>query len=481
MGKRPIFPDVHDEQEKATFIARGASALDLKEHAAEVGTALMVIKRINPASPPPVPSVAHMSFNHFTALVATDGAGNVRLQDRHLDFDGMLTPAASSVAFSGNFLVPAGAVPAGYATVPDGDAANLLGRHCRHGEDKEDRPRCTVGGNQSDCPMATYGFTKLDAGLVVQDVPIVVPCPVGPSVVFKLVYDQTTPAGNSLTGSGFGARWRHSYQAHLRVPTTNSTEIEYDPGNGALYSYTKEGARWKPKYKEYDQLEEIVEGTTVVGYKLTDVMGSSQSFKKKFNSDKFLLSEITDEHGNSLTLKYTGNKLTSLVDALGQVTLIGYASTTDTLIRSVTVNNALLAVADRLKATFAYDASKRLVKITDPVAISSVFTYGTSDFINSILTPYGKTTFTAGTISDMFDNPAERSGIFIEAKDPAGDIERIEQSDLARGTLGEQFGAPNPIDVGGTMVSFQPKNDNLDYRNTFLLGQKSVPPGWQAF
>src|SRR5213594_930210 len=47
-------------------------------------------------------------------------------------------------------------------------------------------------------------------------------------------------------------------------------------------------------------------------------------------------------------------------------------------------------------ATFDYTSTGRLMRITDVIGIQSSFGYGPTDFISTLTTPYGTTTFTYG-------------------------------------------------------------------------------------
>src|SRR5260221_1162017 len=109
-------------------------------------------------------------------------------------------------------------------------------------------------------------------------------------------------------------------------------------------------------------------------------------------SRRVFLTQIVDPSGNSLTLTYdAGFRMVALTDAIGQVTTICYEHRTD--------SDKVTKIPDPFGrfATFDYDASLRLIKITDVIGLTSQFIYeSTSDFINTLITPYGNTTFTRG-------------------------------------------------------------------------------------
>ena len=72
-------------------------------------------------------------------------------------------------------------------------------------------------------------------------------------------------------------------------------------------------------------------------------------------------------------------------------------------------------------ATFQYNSSGQLTNITDEIGVTSAFAYGApseADFINTLTTPYGTTTFTNAN--------ADFSGRWLVATDQLGGQERAE-------------------------------------------------------
>jgi len=134
---------------------------------------------------------------------------------------------------------------------------------------------------------------------------------------------------------------------------------------------------------------------------------------------KVFLTEVRDPYGNAATLTYDGQlRLVAITDAIGQVTTLSYEMLENPL-RITKVTDPF----DR-SATFKYDEDEKLVAITDVIGMTSEFSYGSGDFIRSMTTPYGTTTFRGGT----FPLAVER---YLEATDPLGGTERIEWGDYA--------------------------------------------------
>src|SRR5207248_3568595 len=144
-------------------------------------------------------------------------------------------------------------------------------------------------------------------------------------------------------------------------------------------------------------------------------------------------------------------RITTVTDALGQVTSLSYESSGDSLkITKVTDPFGRYAV-------FGY-TNGRLTSITDPIGIQSQFSYASgTDFINSLQTPYGTSTFA----TDSNSNPNH----WIEMTDPLGGTERVEYRDNAPGI--------NASDPSGTVpAGFT--NSGLDFANTFYWDKKAI-------
>jgi YD repeat-containing protein len=127
---------------------------------------------------------------------------------------------------------------------------------------------------------------------------------------------------------------------------------------------------------------------------------------------RVFLTEIIDPQGHSLTYTYDSSlRLVAITDALGQVTTMAYEHGNPLLLTKVTDPFGRFA-------TIGYDSNGRIQSLTDVANLTSTFVYGANDFISSMTTPYGTTTFRHEV--STFTAPR------IEATDPVGGRERVE-------------------------------------------------------
>ncbi|MGB0414730.1 MAG: hypothetical protein ACPGJU_09835, partial [Coraliomargarita sp.] len=495
LGHRPIFPDVHDEDEAREFIENGLSLYELKVHSHEAGGNVQLWKR-GDVDELPVPAVIHWNFNHYSAITERDG-DLYRVKDAHMKVDTWVPLDAINQQGSGYFAVEASvSIPSEYVTVSDDEAKTIFGRHCVHGRDDEG---CggNEGGNQDDCAMATYNFRILNPGLEIYDTPISYTPPYGPEVSFRINYDQRSSTIADLQDHGnFGPRWTYDFLsfADLVGSGTPSTQVELVFGNGTFYryNYDTQADTYSTGYGDRPRLDVIkrlvgdpIPGGPmpfiVSGYRLTYSDGSVRLYTQgdAASPSRYYLTRIIDPQGNAISLQYdTSLRLTGLVDALGQLTTISY--TPEAGANVPTDTKKIRAITDPFNRTakFKYTTSGQLFQIIDAENIVSKFAYTTGDFINQLTTPYGTTTFEWGDLPGINSEP----GRYIEAIDPYGDKERVEANDLAFGSsLGSyeyidsfELRGPSSVTVDGQSVSFLPKNDNLHYRNSYYWDKQQM-------
>lgn len=487
LGFRPIFPDVHDEEERIAFIRDGLSLYELRAHSHEEDGDLRIVKRTR-GDAVPVPSVIHWNFGHYSAVTEAEG-GKYRIKDSSLKFDGWIDGDTLAGQSSGYFLVPgATKLPGGFVEVSDEEAKQVFGRHCVHGRDSEGSDPNIAGGPATPpgqrpprcVGMAGYRFALLNPGLVLSDAPAVDVPPFGPSAILEMTYNQRSISiEDDPQHANLGPRWTYSFLEYIQIQTTGTppATVRYVDSFGQYFNYTwnSSAGAYGSSYANQPRLEYIGSGQGGPGFRLVYPDGYESVFLQPnaTTATRYYLSEVRDPQGNALVLDYDNEmRLTSITNALGQATTLSYAPETGDGVPSDTLKIRKISALGR-EAKLYYDSEGRLKKIVDPIGVYSEFNYTGGDFVESLTTPYGTTTFAWGDLPGVGGVNAE-PGRFIEAVDPYGDKERAEANDLANYPPGgsDPNPAPTSINVDGEAVSFQPKTDLLYYRNTYYWDKK---------
>ena len=171
---------------------------------------------------------------------------------------------------------------------------------------------------------------------------------------------------------------------------------------------------------------------------------------------RIFLTERADASGNTLKFSYDGQqRLIAVTDALGQVTTLSYELGTDPL--------KVTKVTDPFgrSCQLGYNADGQLTTIIDTAGIQSSFTYADNDFIDSLTTPYGTTTF---AFADVTTDPTMGVAAWLEATDPYGDTERAEFRHNAPGIPYSESIVPQ------TIPTF---NAYINARNTYFWDKKA--------
>ena len=279
-------------------------------------------------------------------------------------------------------------------------------------------PQC--GGNVCPIGMAGYSFNSFQAALHIQDTPLAYSSPVGPDIAFTLAYNQRDTTSTNFFCSNLGPKWSLSAVSYLEdSPLLPASDVRCIlPGGGAeVYTgaNTNTGT-YQTQLNSHTTLTKQAPGSYVKGY--PDGSTAVYNYTNNTTPRRVFLTQDTDSAGNSIhynyeTLSNNTVRLDYVVDTLGQTNTFTYALSDQLKVTAITDPFGHTA-------SFSYantNGNNRLSSITDPVGIVSQFTYSTNDFINSLTTPYGTTTFATS------EDPSAR---MIQATDPYGQTERLE-------------------------------------------------------
>jgi len=125
----------------------------------------------------------------------------------------------------------------------------------------------------------------------------------------------------NLASVGLGRGWRHNHQQKLIVSNDSLTQVS---GSGRGEPWVKSGGVWSGDpdsdvlIGETESANNVIETYNLRGQltQVEDTNGSQTAYAYTANG---LLSQITNEYGQSLSFTYDGERLSSVVDLLGNV------------------------------------------------------------------------------------------------------------------------------------------------------------------
>jgi RHS repeat-associated protein len=421
---------------KSTLL--GISLSGVRDLSRDLGLNLRMAKR-TAAAPIPLPAVVHWKVDHYAAITEY-ASGRYRVVDPTFGDDFWLTESALQSEASGYFLIPSGTLPSGWADVPEEEGKTVFGKGVTQGSDPDNtRPNDTraSSGPNPDCHgMPTYSFHAMLCNLNINDIPLGYAPPKGPKVEFKLTYNHreaNQPA--TFSHANVGKKWTFNWFSYLiDDPTSPSSNLKlYVEGGGAetYYNYNSTTLSFAPHFENQSVLKRI--STNPIKYLRKMADGAIEFYEISNGAAtyprKVYLTKIQDPAGNALTFTYdSALRLVAVQDALGQVTTVSYHVLGDSL--------KISGVTDPFgrSISLVYNGSGQLSSITDVIGLQSQFGYGASDFIQSMTTPYGTTTYR------FWESGYSRA---LQATDPLGLSERVEFKQNAAGiTDADPTGAP---------------------------------------
>ncbi|MDB5047815.1 MAG: hypothetical protein JWO30_886 [Fibrobacteres bacterium] len=401
---------------------KGVSLLNVYKLSKQVGLSLQLAKRdVN--APVLFPAVVNWKVGHYAAIIALEH-GAYHIQDPTFGDDRWISQQTLDMEASGYFLVPTQKLPKGWRAVDEKEAGNVWGKGSTSSSDPNSTTPSdnTTGGD--GCPggsiaMPTYRFHTMLASLNIIDIPLAYDPPRGPGVNFRITYNQREAKQPDIFNySNLGNKWTLDWLSYVTDDPdylTADANLFVQGGGTEVYSdFDTVTSSYAPQIQSQAVLVRV--SSSPIRYErrlpngaeeIFDVPNGEISFPRKI-----FLSQIIDPKGQTLSFSYDGAlRITTVTDALGQVTTISYGLGSDSL--------KITEVTDPFGRTAAltYTNDGQLESITDMAGLSSSFTYGDGDFINSMITPYGTTHFLGGSISD---------GRWLEGRDPLGQRERLE-------------------------------------------------------
>jgi RHS repeat-associated protein len=417
-----------------------------------------------------VPSVVHWKVGHYAAVIRQAG-DRFLLQDPTFWNDAWATREALESESSGYFLVPSGALPAGWRQVDANEGAAIWGKGntCCNDPDPhgcKDQKKSDPCGKKQPCKgMAVANVHLMLVSLNIVDEPVGYLPPVGPAMGFGVTYNQREANQPTIfTYSNLGPKWTFDWLAYIKDnPLSPSADVKYYIMGGGTRTFDKFDPNTQTyANQQFDQAK--LTRTSAASYEMLFPDGSRRIFGQSDGSigtsRKVFLTQLQDPKGNSVSISYDAYfRVVALTDSIGQVTTIDYGNTND--IYKIT------KVTDPFGrfALFDYDAYGRLTVIRDVIGLTSRFTYeGTSDFINSLITPYGTNTFIRG------ESGTTR---WLETIYPDGERDRVEYNQLQL--------TPVSVPPSQVPVGMATKNDYLWFRNTYFWSKNAYASAYPDY
>jgi RHS repeat-associated protein len=411
-----------------------------------------------------VPSVVHLKVDHYAAMVRQEG-DRYLLQDPTFGNDTWATREALEAETSGYFLIPSGELPRGWRAVHAQEGEAVWGKGNVGGPDPGPHGPCdpsSGGGDQCPQPdpacngMARPRVHLLLVSLNINDEPVGYSPPVGPAVRFMVRYNQRDAfQPSNFAYSNLGPKWTFDWLSYITDnPSSPSADVRYYIMGGGTRTFTGfDNSTQTYAFQQYDQTK--LTRTSPDTYEMLSRDGTRKVFNRSDGSTgtsrKVFLTQLIDPAGNAVALTYDNDlRVVRITDAIGQFTTLSYEHPTDTF--------KITKITDPFGrfATFDYDASGRLIKITDVIGITSEFLYDSGDFITTLTTPYGVTTFT------KTENGTTRA---LETVYPDGERDRVEFNQSTNIPASDP-----PQSVPGGVAT---RNEFLVFRNTFYWDKQA--------
>jgi len=412
---------IHPVLAKAASTSQGTNLAQLKKWSDEVGLKYQMAKR-SPGAVFIVPSVAHYKLMHFSALTAQKN-GRYEVKDPTFEGDGhaFVTPKALESETDGYFLVPATeTLPAGWAPVteevgkmvwgrggsefacqeckgcpsPSTDPAPVCQSPCSNGAGSGGSSGGGDGGGSVPVGMARAFAYTMQATLTIVDKPLSYQPPLGRSIDFFCRYDHLeADQPGTFTFTNLGQDWSFNWVSYLTVDPSTSVATLRKMGGGVEVSTPDPiTSLYPPDLQSQATLVKI--GTNNYQRQMPD--GSVQVYNQPDSSTppRIFMTEVIDPQAQSVLVNYDANfRVTSITDAIGQVSTIAYVSNTTGNVGFYKIST----ITDPFgrSCSFTWDSTTTLLlQITDVVGLKSQFAYDTStSFITQMSTPYGTTAF----------------------------------------------------------------------------------------
>jgi RHS repeat-associated protein len=438
-------PKSAEELYKESNLFSGCSLKSLAQVTRQEHWPMVGVERPDDVKDFPVPSVVHMKEGHYVGLLG-EAAGLLLVYDpmsglRHFRREVL------NAETSGRFLVPVVKAPAGWRELSDEELSSTVGRSGWYGgfldgpeSNCENCERCPAGaaagnggagngggsspnqpggegtGQNSPCGgevcatagMARWLVTEPNINLWLRDTPIICQPAYGPAVGLDLRYKQRDEfSGSQEDVFGFGPGWNSRWLScvdnwyYARYGIMNGVTVCL-PGGGML-DFTFSGEETvATDYFYNSRLTVVLDEDVPTGFILDFPDGRQYVYEQAWKGRYFYLTRSVDQTGFATHYGYVevtdgwglpGLRLDSITDHNNEeLYSIQYTSGTWYPHLVSVVTDRFGRTAEMSYVEDAYNTS-RLQQIEDAVGLTSVVTYDENGWPDTLVTPYGTTSF----------------------------------------------------------------------------------------
>lgn len=227
----------------------------------------------------------------------------------------------------------------------------------------------------SDCPNCSRQISLADGNTVIEETDVRLPG-LGGGISLGRRWNSRWPVTQTSFQIGlFGPNWRSTFEE--RVFLGNDHYMKYARSDGSFWSFYNSGPSWN-SVSPQNASATLVQGSSY--WTLTFQNGE----KRLFDINSGNLISIIDRNGNTTQVSYdASNRLVTVTDPASRHLYFSYANNSSFLITSVTSDFGI-------SLSYAYDSQGRLLQVTKPDQTTLNFEYDSNSFISAVKDSNGK-------------------------------------------------------------------------------------------
>lgn len=187
-----------------------------------------------------------------------------------------------------------------------------------------------------------------------------------------MAFSRIYRSDSSWTSNSLGERWRHNYSRSLNFFLIGSTNtVDVVDGRGATIRFQKSGSTWLASDADYQAtFEEILDANSFVGYKLTTPDDTEEIFNGSGQ-----LTRIIYRADEAIDFTYDASgRLLTLSNEKGHTLTVGYDGANR--INSLTTPDGTL--------TYSYDSNNNLATVTNSDTTTRTYHYEDGDHVHAL-------------------------------------------------------------------------------------------------